>query len=369
MKKVLFLPFLQIPSGHHQVADSLKEGLKKIDPDVQCEKVDIFHYRSRWMQSLSSYTYLKWIRYFPNFYSWLYHQSVYTNPEDDRRYRHYELLFLKAMKRLIDEQKPDLLICTHALPSYMISRLKENQLIDTPAINVYTDYFIHQLWGISGIDFHFVPSINNKQFLLDKGVHPAKIFVTGIPVHHKITKKHEYKFIKKYPENIIITGGNLGVGVIDQLIKAFNGQSPFHYYVLCGKNTKLYHNLSRRKGNFTPLPYISSRDKMNDIYEHSDAIITKPGGVTISESLMKRLPIFVYHALPGQEEINLKQLSNLGVVHPLHEADSYDKLEERIIAFFSCSKRKGKYKQHVDQYHEQMIHTEPPQLIYQLMYN
>ena len=45
---------------------------------------------------------------------------------------------------------------------------------------------------------------------------------------------------------------------------------------------------------------------MNELYSMADAIITKPGGVTISEALKKGLPIFIHSALPGQEEINLK---------------------------------------------------------------
>ena len=43
-----------------------------------------------------------------------------------------------------------------------------------------------------------------------------------------------------------------------------------------------------------PLPYLSSRSEMNKLYEEVDAIVTKPGGVTISEALRKRLPIFVH---------------------------------------------------------------------------
>lgn len=369
MKRVLFLPFLQIPSGHHQVADSLIEGLRMIDPSIQCDKVDIFQYRSKWIEMLSSYMYLKWIHYFPGFYSWLYHKSVYTNVKENKRYRHYEALFLKAMKKLIHEKKPDIMICTHALPSYMLSQLKEKQVVSTPVINVYTDFFIHQLWGIKGIDFHFVPSKENKQSLIEKGVHPGRIFITGIPVHHKITKTHEFKFTKKYPETILITGGNLGVGFMDRLISSLERQSAFHYYILCGKNERLYQKLSAIKGPFTPFSYIESREHMNEIYEKSDAIVTKPGGVTISESLMKQLPIFVYHALPGQEEINLNQLSRLGVVHPINQSKTDPQLEKQIHAFFSDQHLIDQYKENVLDYHRDMVNIDPPHLLYQLMEN
>lgn len=47
---------------------------------------------------------------------------------------------------------------------------------------------------------------------------------------------------------------------------------------------------------------------MNQLYNKADAILTKPGGVTISEALQKKLPILVHTSLPGQEEINLDYL-------------------------------------------------------------
>ena len=43
---------------------------------------------------------------------------------------------------------------------------------------------------------------------------------------------------------------------------------------------------------------------MNVLYDKADAIITKPGGITITECLWKQVPIFVYEALPGPEEMN-----------------------------------------------------------------
>ena len=88
--------------------------------------------------------------------------------------------------------------------------------------------------------------------------------------------------------------------------------------VLCGKNQKLYEEI---KGwelqHVAPIPYISSRTEMNELYERVDAIVTKPGGITVSEALRKNLPIFVHSALPGQEEVNLRYLTERNLVQEL----------------------------------------------------
>lgn len=96
------------------------------------------------------------------------------------------------MRRLIKEKKPDLIICTHGFPSYILNYLKEKGEIETAVINIYTDYFIHCCWGIEHIDFHFVPSHHMRDFLKKKGVKDENIFITGIPIHNKINKQKEY---------------------------------------------------------------------------------------------------------------------------------------------------------------------------------
>jgi processive 1,2-diacylglycerol beta-glucosyltransferase len=42
----------------------------------------------------------------------------------------------------------------------------------------------------------------------------------------------------------------------------------------------------------------------------SDLIVTKPGGLTITEAIIKELPIVVSSSLPGQEERNIEFILN-----------------------------------------------------------
>ena len=105
---------------------------------------------------------------------------------------------------------------------------------------------------------------------------------------------------------ILISGGNSGLGGILKLSNELKKASHYDFLVLCGNNKKLFNEiLSWNVEHVKGLPYISSRAEMNKLYNQVDAIITKPGGVTVSEALRKRLPIFVHSVLPGQEQINL----------------------------------------------------------------
>lgn len=316
MKKILFLPFLQLPSGHHQVADTLEELLLEIDPKIATEKIDVLDYGFGKLESVVSFIYLKWIQYFPAIYNFIYQRSVYTNKYRTNNYWTYELLFKKIVLKLVTEKNPSLIICTHALPSYMLSKLRQEKQINTTVVNVYTDFFIHKFWGIENIDYHLVSHEKMKEYLVGQGVKTEKIFLTGIPIHPKITKTAK----KKRDNNDLligaIMGGSLGVGNILKLATKLMNSKKMKFFILCGKNKLLYEKIIKlNNANLVPLPYITCKQEIDKLYSTIDFAISKPGGVTVSECLMKDIPILIYHALPGQEEINLQELSELGLVY------------------------------------------------------
>ncbi|HLR80777.1 MAG TPA: UDP-glucuronosyltransferase [Bacillota bacterium] len=347
--KLLFLPFMQIASGHHQVAHSLMVDFQRQYETIRCDKVDLLSYSYGSLEKVVSSVYLAWIKYFPSSYHWLYHRSVYKNLTKRKRSMFYGSFFIYFFKRLIAEFNPDILICTHALPSNVASRLKRNDQLDRIVINVYTDYFVNRLWGLQGIDYHFAPTTLVKNHLLEKGVPERSIIMTGIPVHPVFRTKSSQER-RQINLSILVTGGNLGVGGMESILA--NTQGHVHYYVLCGQNTALYNQLLHNpRPHVTPFPYIKPREQMNQLYDQVDAVLTKPGGVTISECLMKRKPIFVYDPLPGQETINVEQLLRLGLIMPVASKNSF---EQQIVDYFNNQKQQVHYQQSIETYHRHL---------------
>ncbi|MBS4219865.1 galactosyldiacylglycerol synthase [Bacillus sp. FJAT-49711] len=334
MKKILFFPLLRMPSGHHQVADTIANYIQKRNPTITCKKIDLLSTWNPIVESVVTRTYLEWIHHFPKSYAKAYRHMAHST-KSQRSYKYYEILFMKKMKQILREEKPDLIICTHGFPSYILSKLKMKSENIAPVINVYTDFFINDVWGKKGIDYHFVPNQKvRKDLIQQNNISEEQIFITGIPIAEQIEESIR---TKKMNENyrILVSGGSVGLGNITDLMKQQKNDSKIEYLVLCGKNEHLFRKLEKlNRANIHPLPYISSREEMNHLYDDVDAIVTKPGGVTISEALKKRLPIFIHSALPGQEEINLTKLKELNLVHELEQNQS---LSEQITGFFSHS--------------------------------
>ncbi|MFC0274401.1 glycosyltransferase [Metabacillus herbersteinensis] len=333
MQKILFMPLLRMSSGHHQVADSIIETLKEEDREWKFEKIELLSYSLGFIETIVTSMYLKSIKLCPNSYSWLYRKVSFNDTYEKKRYFLYELIFLRFMERILKETNPDLIICTHVLPSYLLNRLKQKSTNSVPVFNVYTDFFVNQLWGLSNIDFHFAPTQEVKQFLCDQGVQDKKVIVTGIPVHpHYMKDDSHFKEKDRNPFTIIISGGSLGTGNIKELIKRIKPSGKIHYKVLCGENKKLFQFVQSISSPYiTPLPYITCKEEMNALYSKASGIITKPGGVTISETLRKQLPIFIYSVLPGQEEINLHNLKNKELVFLLEPQE----IENKILSYLT----------------------------------
>jgi len=130
---------------------------------------------------------------------------------------------------------------------------------------------------------------------------------------------------------------------------------------LTHESQKLYEEI---KGwelqHVTPIPYISSRTEMNELYERVDAIVTKPGGITVSEALRKNLPIFVHSALPGQEEVNLRYLTERNLVQELKADQS---LESQLQAVLQDADKMSTLYNAIAAYHKEIEAQTPEELL------
>lgn len=353
MKKILFLPLLQMKSGHHLVAETLMDMIRKYMEDIQLKKIDLLSYTNEFLEKVISGSYMQWILRAPRTYSRVYETFFYgRRGREESVLKWHEPYFIKKLEQLLREEKPDLVVCTHGYPSRLMSKIKSEGKSTVPVMNVYTDFFVNTVWGIEGIDLHLLPGKETKDMLSHSyRVSDEKLVVTGIPVHGQFTKGSRYHKTGRMPR-ILIAGGNCGLGGILKLVNELETSKSCQFFVLCGNNEKLYNQLEMRNmDNIVPLPYIASRKEMNILYEKVDAIITKPGGVTISEALKKKLPIFIYSALPGQEMINLQYLQ---AKHLVFFFDRSMPIEKQLLGCLRDDLKIKRWEQAVSSYQDEI---------------
>lgn len=325
---ILFLPFLQMKSGHHQAAEALAAKLEERYPEESIEKIDILHYTFPRLERVVTAAYLKWIHYSPASYNRFFEKQFHRQQYVFKPFEPFEKKMLHALYTLILAKNPHYIICTHSFPSRLVGLLKRQYGLEVPLINVYTDFFVDSVWEKQLATLHMVPSTECAVELMeDYKIQPQQILVSGIPVHPRITKS-VHKTLSKQP-HVLIAGGNLGL--IDKHLITQLQNSTMRFSILCGDNKKLYELVtSWNLPNVQPLPYITSRDEMNALYDKVDAVLSKPGGVTVSEALMKRLPFFSNYALPGQERLNLDYLTRHHLVFEVSGSAMLQQIEETL---------------------------------------
>lgn len=93
---------------------------------------------------------------------------------------------------------------------------------------------------------------------------------------------------------------------------------------------------------------------MNCLYEQASAVVTKAGGVTISEALRKRLPIFIHSSLPGQEQVNIQTLKRKGLLMPLNKAQL---LEDQLVEVLENDVQRNRLLRRMDEYIESIEYS------------
>ncbi len=229
---------------------------------------------------------------------------------------------LKKMKRLIGMHAPDIIYCTQAFPCGMVADYKRACGENIPLVGVLTDHAPHSYWLHDEVDYYVVPSEETASALEQKGVPAAKIRSYGIPVDPKFKFNQDARYlreclgIKAGKPTILIMGGTHGLGAIKETVETLSGDSKRQYQLLIvtGSNKRLYGRLKKfsRIKNRDNMHVFSYVDNVDELMQVSDLIVTKAGGMTIAESLVKGLPMLIIDPIPGHERRNADYLVKSG---------------------------------------------------------
>ncbi len=338
-KKILLL-YISEDSGHHCASIAIEKALKKLDTNIETLNINSFNYTNPILEKIINRTYMSVVKRTPEIWEYL-----YDNPKVMRQVQKLRDMIHRfnkgKLKTLLDEFKPDGIICTQAFPCGLIADYKKTFNLSTPLIGVLTDYAPHSYWIFDKVDRYIVPSAETGQKLIDNGVDPAKIMPFGIPIDAKFLERADkdeiFKKLSLGPNVsvILIMGGTQGLGPIKELVTLLDkSHLSLQMLIACGTNKKLYKWLERRKGRFKKKTIIFSfADNINELMHISTIIVTKPGGITTAEALAKGLPMIIVNPLPGQEAMNTKFLLKEGVaVKAENPADVAILLEELLYS-------------------------------------
>lgn len=318
-KKRVLLLYISVNSGHQKAALAIEKALNLLDPEVEILNVNSFNYTNPLVEKVINRTYLSVIKNRPEVWEYL-----YDNPKVFRSLGKLRDLIHRfnsgKLKTLLDEFKPDVIACTQAFPCGMIADYKASFGLDLPLIGVLTDCYPHSYWFFDSVDYYIVNSETATSKLVEHGIPREKIKIYGIPIDSKFADNVDSDAVRKKlgldvkKPTVLIMGGGQGLGPIAELVNELSRISrPLQMIVIAGSNKRLFDWLERRRHSLKIKTVVYGfTNEIDELMSVSTLMVTKPGGLTISEALSKQLPIIILNPIPGQEAKNAEYLLNEG---------------------------------------------------------
>jgi processive 1,2-diacylglycerol beta-glucosyltransferase len=310
-------------AGHNRAAEAIRESAKAYCPGVETDWIDTLKFTNKVFAKLYEQSYVWMASYAPSIWGMIYKQAG-KNAEHKKINQlielHDKLAYRKVME-VVEKFKPDAAICTHFLPAYVLLAKK----VDFPVYVVVTDFDAHALWLCKKAAGYFVASDEVKVQLARYGYPSERIRTTGIPIHPVFSEDTA----RTQPEkpHILFMSGGFGMGHMEQALERILAiHVPFSLTVVAGKNEAMRKKLEKIAGDRATVHGFVTN--VHELMGKSDLIITKAGGLTVSECLAKKLPMVIFSPIPGQEECNADYLLEHGCAV---KARTLDVLDYKIL--------------------------------------
>ena len=337
MKILIF--YASYGGGHLNAAKSINDCILNNYHNSDIELIDCMKYVNKTVEKLSTVAYREAAKKAPWVWGKIYSDSQ-KGPLAHLSSRSNKIMAIKLL-RLLREKNPDLIISTHPFSSQMCSYLKRKGKITAKIATIMTDFAPHDQWlvGSDFTDYFFVANSKMKDYLISTNIPQNKVFITGIPLSSRFLEKYDRKeILAKFEledgkKNILFFGGGeFGLGksrtfeILDTLIKT---AEDMQIIAISGKNEKMKTKFDEIvKNNYASnrVKILKFTNQVPELMSISDVVVTKPGGMTTTESLACGLPMIIINPIPGQEEENAEFLEKKKVGIWIKKNDDVSKI-------------------------------------------
>lgn len=313
-----------VGAGHLRAAEAVELALRRVVPDATVKNLDVLELTNAAFRQMYGKAYLDLVNHAPHvlgyFYDMLDRPSSSGRNRGDRLRVLFERLNLKPFTRFLEAEPWDLVINTHFLPAEIIASLRKQDRFNVPQVTVTTDFETHRLWVNQPCEHYFTATEEGALYLQSWGVPAGDTTATGIPIHPVFSEPKDRAaclasqgLAGDRPLLLQLAGG-FGVGPIERLYRAvLDVEVPLEVVVVTGRNAEAKQDLegipvpSRHRAKI-----LGFTTQMDELMAVADLVMTKPGGLTTSETLARGAAMVVVNPIPGQESRNSDYLLENG---------------------------------------------------------
>lgn len=342
MKKRILIPYASYGNGHKAIATYIKKYFEE-NGEYECMMIDLISYSIPFIGKINQKGSAFLMEKFPVLWTILFFSfdnklSAYIAGNISTK-----LLDNRKLKKDIIAFNPDITISTYFLGTDIICEYNKKKLTNSKVVAVVTDYKSHDFWlrKLKSIDAIIVSSFEERIHLLRKGFKNGQIHTTGIPICPQNNNDvRRVELLKKFKINndkktVLFFGGGSN-GTISTLIyfkEILKNNYDCNILFVAGKSKKLeklareyvarYNNKNVRVYGFVT--------NVNEFYQVSDLVVTKPGGAQVTECLYYEKPMLLIRGNGGIEIENRRFLVRKGYAKSVRSKNSFNKFFAEIL--------------------------------------
>lgn len=231
----------------------------------------------------------------------------------------YVMMLYEPISRLMKQHDPEVVVITFPTYQYPVAAYRRLSGRKFPIVTVVTDLIsLQKMWFSQVADLCLVPTQTAAGLALERDVHPQAIHITGLPVNPDLAdtsiSKEERRRALGWPEDkfTILVVGSKRIEALDEYAHVLNHSGfDVHLAAVAGGNEKLFAALQAAEWHIPVTLYNFVRN-MPDLMRAADCIVSKAGGLIVTESLACGLPLIIMKIIPGQETGNARYVVNEG---------------------------------------------------------
>ena len=309
--------------GHLASARALEAEFRRQRPDVAVTIVDMLSDHLSFPFNQLPRTYDGLVSRFPRLWSAMWHGSARSRFGDHssaiiRRLSH------RHLARLISETAPDLVVSVHPLVNDLFVPVLAKVRPQTRYVTVVTDLGgIHPSWLHPKNSAVYLPTEQAVAGALARGLPRDRLHIHGLPVRAEFSQAPAERSAARTsfgldPERpvALVVGGGGGIGPIEAIVSELGASlaaagSDAQIVAVTAKNETLKRRIEALPAP-VPITALGYVDRMSDLMQASDILITKAGPGTIAEASIRALPMAIYGFIPGQEAANVDHVVKAG---------------------------------------------------------
>jgi len=312
-----------VGAGHLRAAQALELAFQRAAPEATVKNVDVLTLTNAAFRRLYGRAYLDLVNKAPHVLGYLY--DLMDRPrspakKSDRLRILVQKLNLAPFIRFLESEPWDVIVNTHFLPAEIIASLRREGKLATPHFTVTTDFETHRLWVNEPCEHFFTATSEGALYLQHWGVPAGAVTVTGIPIHPVFNEAKDRSaclqrqgLVGDRPIVLQLAGG-FGVGPVEELCRAVLAvETPLEIVVVAGRNEMLRQQLETIQApRRHSLKVLGFTDQIDELMLVADLVVSKPGGLTTSETLARGAAMAIVNPVPGQESRNSDYLLENG---------------------------------------------------------